>query len=355
MVNNQNLIKKSKGIIFRCDASSSVGYGHFSRCLSIAKPLKELYSWDVSFAMLNSTNASERLKDMGYEVFNKQMDEYSYIDEDKWFQKLVLTLNLKAVIMDFRTDLSIDTLNKIKKDNILIVTLDDPSTRRLHSDIAFYPPVPQVKEMSWEKFNGTLYCGWEWVPLKKSIYLQRKKNITKKNTIIPSVFLTMGGSDPAGITLKVLRSIDSLKKEFKCTILLGPEFIHLNDLNKFLAKSKRKYDVQDGGYDLSDKISKADIAIISFGVTAYEMSALGIPSIIISLTDDHARSASIFKKMGMSISLGNFKNLKSKKITDALSDLLDNRSKLDEMRSINFQTIDGLGSERIAKIIHEAI
>ena len=305
--------------------------------------------------MLNSMNAAERLKNMGYKVFNVQMDNYSNLHEDKWFKKLVLSLNLKVVALDVRTDLSINTLLEIKKNNIFIITLDDPSSRRLCSDIAFYPPVPQVNEMSWNKFCGELYSGWEWIPLKESVYKQRKKNLIKKNSKTLSVYLTMGGSDPGGITLKVLRSIDLLKKEFNCTILLGPEFLHLKELNAFLAKSKRKYDVQNGGYDISNKISKADIAIISFGVTAYEMSALGIPSIIVSLTDDHAKSASIFEQKGMSISLGNYQNLKPKIIKDSLLNLLEDKNRLEEMRLINFKTVDGLGSERVATKIHKSI
>ena len=128
MVSNKKFLNEGKSIIFRCDASSSVGYGHFSRCLSIAKSLKEQFGWDISFAMLNSMNAAERLKNMGYKVFNVQMDNYSNLHEDKWFKKLVLSLNLKVVALDVRTDLSINTLLEIKKNNIFIITLDDPSS-----------------------------------------------------------------------------------------------------------------------------------------------------------------------------------------------------------------------------------
>ena len=46
--------------------------------------------------------------------------------------------------------------------------------------------------------------------------------------------------------------------------------------------------------ELAAEFARADLALISFGVTAYEMAALGVPALYVTLTEDHAASASAF-------------------------------------------------------------
>jgi spore coat polysaccharide biosynthesis protein SpsF len=41
--------------------------------------------------------------------------------------------------------------------------------------------------------------------------------------------------------------------------------------------------------------------LAAFGVTAYELAAFGVPAIYLSLTQDHALSASAFEQDGMGL------------------------------------------------------
>lgn len=343
--------KLFKNIIFRCDASQSVGYGHFSRCLSIAQCLKD-FNWNVHFAMMNSSNASNQLKDMGISASNISLHKYSQKEESNWFKELALSIEASIIFLDIRSDLSAETIKELQKNGAIIVTIDDPSERRLFADLAFYPPVPQVKEMSWVGFNGVLYCGWEWVPLKNNILKARENKIKRKDGKNTSLLLTMGGSDPAGITIQVLNAIDSSKEQIIPNVIIGPEFMHANELNLFLSTAKKKYNIINGNFDIIETLSEADLAIISFGVTAYELASLGVPTIIISLSDDHAKSASVFDAESMSISLGNFKDVDNKMISNSLSYLLGNKKELKKMKEKNLKNSDAKGSSRIANVIN---
>lgn len=345
------MVKKYKNILFRCDASSTVGYGHFSRCLSICEKLASTHDWKIHFAMLNSLNASKRFKNLGYEVFNKTMPKYSSNEEGSWLKSLVKSLDISVLLLDVRSELPLSTIKELKKSGIIIVTIDDPSNRRIFADLAFYPPVPQVHEMKWDKFMGELYSGWDWIPLKSTILQARNKKNSLKKSTNQSVYITMGGSDPAGLTLKVLHAIDSLKNIFDTNIIIGPEFSDISKLNRFLSSSKRQYKIINGGYDISEIILHADIGIISFGVTAYELASLGIPTIILSLSDDHFKSASVFENESMSINLGNYKNLSDEIIRRNLLKLLKSKIKLKKMKEKNLLNVDAMGSIRIAEKI----
>lgn len=55
-----------------------------------------------------------------------------------------------------------------------------------------------------------------------------------------------------------------------------------------LACTHRCYDVREDAHDMPALMAQADLAIASFGVTAYELAARGVPAIYLCLTDDHA-------------------------------------------------------------------
>ena len=118
--------KLFKNIIFRCDASQFVGYGHFSRCLSIAQCLKD-FNWNVHFAMMNSSNASNQLKDMGISASNISLHKYSQKEESHWFKELAFSIEASIIFLDIRSDLSAETIKELQKNGAIIVTIDDPS------------------------------------------------------------------------------------------------------------------------------------------------------------------------------------------------------------------------------------
>ena len=106
--------KLFKNIIFRCDASQSIGYGHFSRCLSVAQCLKD-FNWNVHFAMMNSSKASSQLKDIGFSVSNISLHKYSQKEESNWFKDLALSIDACIIFLDIRSGLSVETIEELKK------------------------------------------------------------------------------------------------------------------------------------------------------------------------------------------------------------------------------------------------
>ena len=54
--------------------------------------------------------------------------------------------------------------------------------------------------------TGQLHVGWEWVLLRRE-FAQRPSQLPHER---PLVLVTMGGSDPAGLTLKAVSALDLL-------------------------------------------------------------------------------------------------------------------------------------------------
>lgn len=312
----------SCNVLIRCDASPEVGFGHLVRCLALADELCIRHSCSVSFAMVQGPIGAAQVRDKEYLVhlFLPEEGKLSIRDEGQWLQQIVSEVNAVVLILDVRSDLSVQAVRAVRDTGVLIVTLDDPSERRLIADLAFYPPVPQVRRLDWSGFNGQLYIGWEWIVLRPE-FTQSRKTTFRSSALI--VLVTMGGSDPAGLTLKALSALDGLDSDFETVVVLGSGFIHERALALWLKQARRYYEVRRDVRDMASLMAEVDLAIASFGVTAYELAAMKIPAVYLCLTADHAESAAALVEAGIAMSLGVHDQVKVKDLSMVISVLVD--------------------------------
>ena len=158
-----NAAKQMTSILFRCDGSVGVGMGHVVRCLALADELQENQSCNIHFAMRKSELGINKVKE-SYPVIGSNEKAFYYAN---WLNECVKKVDARAIVFDVRDGLTRAVVKELRNNGVLIVTIDDPEDKRLEADLAFYPPVPQVKSIDWAGFTGELHIGWEWVILRK--------------------------------------------------------------------------------------------------------------------------------------------------------------------------------------------
>ena len=354
----------TKRILIRCDAAPEIGFGHVVRCLALADELRDQHGCEVSFAILQGPQGVEQVQESGYVVHQPQADSLRLLDEGRWLQRLVSDTATQVLVLDVRTNLAVEAIQQIRAQGVLIVTIDDPSDRRLAADMAFYPPVPQVERLGWIGFTGKRYVGWEWILLRLQFARYRDQIVNKavdrrrdKDSSLPlSVLVTMGGSDPGGLTLIALKALDQIEQTLHVAVVLGRGYIHESALQHWLPQARRTYDLRRDVKDMPAIMAKADLAISSFGVTAYELAVLGVPAIFLCLTDDHAESARAFCDAGMAVSLGKYKSDTEIAIRRKVGTLMEDQNKRLKMSFNAKNLVDGLGCARIAEkvIVNES-
>lgn len=330
-------------VIFFCNASLKIGMGHAYRCLALADYLSEKHNIKINILTTESKKAFHDIKIR----FPINILEIKSINYAKRLISYIKTLNAKILILDIRYVLSRKDLSIVKKETgVKIITIDDPEDKRLEADIAFYPPVPQLETMDWTEYKGELYIGWEYMILRKE-FLQR---YSKPSNSIPNILITMGGTDEKNITEFVVKSLNSLKKRIKAVIIVGKSYPYRKQLEKSLEKVDFDFELHQDPENLSIKMSKVDFAIISFGQTAYELAALGVPMLFLCITRDHLHSSKLFTKIGIGNSLGiyPFENdlLFLKKITNSIDNIQD----LEKMKS-NSASLEISNLDLISKVL----
>lgn len=85
------------------------------------------------------------------------------------------------------------------------------------------------------------------------------------------------------------------------------------------------------------------------------MSALGIPAVLLSLTEDHARSASALAGAGAAVSLNVHGRVSPGDLAAAAGALLRDPERRGAMSRAASSLIDGRGAERTAEVLARAI
>jgi spore coat polysaccharide biosynthesis predicted glycosyltransferase SpsG len=329
-------------VLIRCDGSAEIGLGHIVRCLALADELSEWHGAQVRFLIQRGDVAVQMAQRSGYDVLQPGGGTK---DDRAWISRVLEETQPDALVLDFRNGLSPEAVRDWRKQGVVMATIDDPEDKRLACDLFFSPPVPQVSRMSWEGFSGTKHVGWEWVLLRKQF---ANNGTARPSNARPVVLVTMGGSDPAGLTLKAVKALDSLDEEFEAVVILGSAFCHDEVLKTILSSARRKFEIRRNVPDMAAAMVGADLAVASFAVTAYELASQGVPGIYLCLSDDHAESASAFVDAGIGLSLGKHDGVSESHLSAVIQELLQAPERRRQMSHRARKLADGLGAARIA-------
>lgn len=333
-------------LVVRCDGTPKIGLGHVVRCLAVAQRLRDTHGVGVSFALSAEEPGPAMVHEAAFpfDLWDGQTHEGA------WLQTVLTERRADALLLDIRTDLAVEQLAAWRREGLLVAVLDDPSDRRLAAELAFYPPVPQLQEMDWNGFDGQLCSGWEWLPLRPGF----NRKVPEPNNPIPRVAVTMGASDPAGLSLRALQALEAIDRQLQVRLILGRAFAHRPALEKLLPDLRQPMEIINDVADMPAALADIDLAVASFGVTAWELASLGVPAVLLGLSPDHARSAEALHKAGMARSLGEHTAVSDTALTAAIADLLANPTTRQAVRAAS-KVADGLGAERIAARLVERL
>ncbi|SDK34449.1 Spore coat polysaccharide biosynthesis protein SpsG, predicted glycosyltransferase [Maridesulfovibrio ferrireducens] len=332
-------MRKPLKILLFCEGSLERGFGHVGRCLALATELRDEHESKCIFVFRGNEAARNKICNAGFEVIEvSDFNSYKFTDE-------------AAVVLDLLISLEEAFFANASAKNILICTIDDPTPNRLKSELAFYPPVPQVQELDWDNFSGELFCGWQYIPLRKEFTAIAGIESHKEESSIPKLLITAGGSDPAELTAKILQSLSSVKEPWHAKVIIGPMFKNLDRIKKIAVKLGDRVELISNVQNIARLMVQSDATVASFGITAYELATCRTPQLLLNLTDNHVRSASALHDTGAAISLGRYDLVTDQELIESLQKFISDAKLRAEMVS-NAEKLDiGHGASNIATAI----
>ena len=286
-----------------------------------------------------------------------------FADTGGWLEEVVRDWLPDCLVLDVRSNLKADVIESIKENGVVTFIIDDCSERRLAADMVFFPPVPQVQELRWRIYKGKRYVGWEWILLKGEVSVTREEVSMKKSARVAAseqvsplrLLITMGGCDARRLTVNAMKAVDNIKMPKIVVVVIGPGFKWGGKIREYIVEKRDQYVIHEDVDMVSRIFVRADLAIASFGIIAYELECMGVPAILLCVNEDHRLSATSFVGSAIAMSLDCSGSMQIASLESKLRLLMRDKELREDMSRKGLLQVDGKGTERIAKEIRSVI
>jgi len=354
-------------IVFRADASISMGIGHVMRCITLAKEMQRVGKNVLFICRDLSGNLNKYIEQQGLAVtllpkpkvaLLSVENEYARWLEVEWrtdckqVQKLLkgLPINPDWLVvdhyaLDIRWELEIsDCVGKL-------FVIDDLANRCHRCHILLDENLFEDMESRYiglVNANCIKLLGPTYALLRNEFSAMRDISRNARNEV-RRVLVFFGGSDPNGETLKVLQAIKFLDRpEIQFDVVVG-----MSNPQRESISAQCKQITNVTYYCQIDYISElmaaADLSIGAGGSTTMERCCLGLPSIVIPISSNQMQPMSELAKVGAVHLYTGPRTAGS--YADLLSNYLVGNNNRQSMIKKGQFLYDGYGARRVANIM----
>ena len=336
-------------------AGAQLGYGHLSRCLSLARCARR-HALESSFLLFGESEVRRRVEQEGFACTVWPLNTLSDTSGEipyKW------TAEVDVAIVDFAHPVVVRNINpteyclKYLRDTVgalwVIDALGEDTFVRqipdMPADVVVTPYVGAVESQgaSWKHLAGPEYA------ILAPDYADLPARKVRRNA--DRLFVSCGGSDPQGFSLLVLDGLEWLSSKFAIRLMVGPLFPGdlVLELDARAAASRHSIELVHAPQGLAKYMLWSDVAIAASGLTKYELAATSTPAILMSMDRAHDVVNRPFVSAGTAWDLGT--SFDARSIADAAEKLLGDQVARSSMASAGSKLIDGRGANRLISLI----
>ena len=353
-------------LLLRADASAQIGAGHFMRCLALAQAWQE-HGGTASFLMAaGGFGLAQRLEEENIREVRLAARPGSIADA-KETAAVALQHNAAWVALD-GYQFSPDYQRALKdralkgKDKVAhLLLLDDlgkedlgkddlGDANRYQADLLLNQNAYATPQLyAGRAGNCTLLLGAAYLLLRREFRQWRghdRQTAPQANKLL----VTFGGSDAENGTAGALQALAMLPgPAMNVRVLIGASNPHRAGLEKLAATLPHSVEFQIDTKRIADEMAWADVSISAAGSTSWELAFMGLPSLLITLSENQRGCAEYLHGHGIAISLGWHDKLAPAETAAALSALAADPRRRAEMSSLGRNLIDGRGADRVVQ------
>lgn len=339
---------------FRADASVPIGSGHVMRCLALAQAWQDA-GGSSHFLMAQPSQAlCSRLHAENMEVVVISSPPGSERDAAELISSASKTSGSWVVVDGYH--FNSEYHYALKSAGLRVLLVDDSG------DASSYPAqiiLNQNAHASRSHYRSRdagsrLLLGPRYAMLRREFKAWRdfKRDIVATGQ---RVLVTMGGSDPANLTPRVIEALKQVKiPGLEAKIVVGGDNPHFKDLHEAGHLSSSSFTIVKNVNDMPDLMAWADIAVSAAGSTCWEMCFLGLPAIVIDVAPNQTAVAKELARQGAAVHVGNARSVTSQEIASNLQEFLNSQKARMAMSRRQKLLVDGRGVERILAAMQNA-
>jgi len=347
-----------EALLIRADASVSIGTGHIMRMIALGQAW-QAQGGEVHFLCAEITPALEqRLVTEGFHLSRIHATLGCQEDLSETMHLISETLQADRqnarVVLDgyhFGSDYQLG----IKAAGFKLLVVDDYGHADFyHADWVLNQNISACEELCAKRSPDTkLLLGPKFAMLRKEFlaYKGWKREIAP---VAKKILVTLGGSDPDNVTLKVIQALIDLDLHAK--VVIGGSNPHLREIENFIQgqnDSTAFIEVIVNASNMPELMAWADLALAAGGSTAWELAFMGLPSLFVILAENQIGIATQLESAGFGVCLGRGIDLQEDNLVEIVSFHASNSNFLQTVSDLGRKIVDGLGAKRIVSQIQE--
>ncbi len=337
-VHQKGLLEKTKKIAILTYASTRVGMGHLSRMLALARELKEAASARIDFIVNHEESNVARIMSADFQVITWKSKD----NPESELRQIFLEKSFDGLVVDLKADDIEHSFSFINQLEIPVTIIDvwpeSYSDRKLHI-------IPSLSCRSNGEYKNT-YCGPEYILLDREINNLNNRPLEKSTIVV-----TAGGS--GSVPKHMLNLLSQLKLSWPIHFVVGPYADTHTLENSIEASGLNNYEITQNPNSILELLASSVFAFSIFGITSYELMALGVPQAIYSIVNP-ADMDIVNHLVAQKACLNSMKGSGSNSLNN-IQEILDKPTQLKAMGDQARQIIDGKGSARVAELINKQI
>lgn len=331
-------------VLIFADGAYEIGMGHAVRMKLLADAIKT----KCSITFYTNKEASSYLSSDKWEVI---------IKPDKGQKEFIVReINRQApdlLIFDL-LDIPCDWLEEIKKhSSARIVLFEEKREHVIHLCDAVINGIYGGLKSRMVKMGSTVvYEGPEYMILHPGF--EKAKQLYQLRKECRTILVSLGGSDPKKLVFKVIEACSRIPdiQRKQVIIVMGGAAAHADDVHALIAQMPYARLVRQTN-DMAALLTRADMAIVSGGITLYETICTGVPCIVLSQVAHQTVTAEKFAGRGAAIHLGLGERMSADVLARHMSELTADYQVRLGLHQNGTPLVDGRGIKRAAAILFE--
>jgi UDP-2,4-diacetamido-2,4,6-trideoxy-beta-L-altropyranose hydrolase len=325
-------------IAIRCKAGFTTGMGHVYRQLHLAKVLRKR-GIKIRFFVSDHSPSIDLLKANGFAVEIVGKEEGLPGATEDGFDLVVLDLQ----------DTTREFISALRQRAKKIVSFENLGAGRNFVDLLVDCNLDPKESLTIASGVRPLFgLAYSVLAVEFGDYHRQQRTFPP---VLKSLLVTMGGTDPNGLTLKLAEVFRQGRTKMAITFIVGPGFKETEPL-KALAEPMPSVHILSNAGNMAELLCNHDAVFCSGGVTLHEALAVGTPAFVINQVPHQQEKTQPIERLKAAIDLGLPEDFDPQKI----SRILDiSKSQLESMSRKGKELVDGKGIVRVADEIQSLI
>ncbi len=341
-------------LLVRADADSRIGTGHLMRTLALAQAWQSADGSATFLSRCESDGLRERIESAGFGFIRLPSShpdgadlEATLAAAERIIRSAETAANDHWLALDgYHFDSGYQQAIQATGCHLLVMD-DNAHLPHYHADVLLNQNL-NANRLNYNCGPGArLLLGPDYVLLRPE-FTSRRDQRREPATQARNVLVTMGGSDPDNITLRIIQTLQQVHTQgLDVRIVIGPTNPHRASLEEAISNSRIDFELLSPVTDMSALMTWADVAISAAGSSCWELALLGVPMVLLIIAENQRVIGTGIAERGAALLLGDAANFNPDRLAQTVEKLIGDLPRRQSLASRARTIVDGRGAERV--------